>query len=46
MISRRLLWLAEGLFPVSGGQETVNLLQNTSRSAFTDEVKYSIDNEN
>jgi hypothetical protein len=31
---------------VSGGQETVNLSEYTPRSAFTDEVYYSIDNEN
>jgi hypothetical protein len=40
MISRRLLWSAEGLFAVSGGQETVYFLQNTPRSALTDEVNY------
>ena len=44
MISRRLLWLAKG-FPVSRGQETVNLSEITPSSAFTDEVNYIIDNE-
>ena len=36
------MWSAEGLFPVSGGQETVYFLQNTPRSAFTDEVNYKV----